>query len=81
MKHPASSRRSLSWLLVAPLTASVAILFGPASASAQVQTLPLKIKVEDKAPDFALPPADGKTVKLSDYAGHNVLIDFYRGYW
>jgi len=25
--------------------------------------------------------ADGKTVMLADYAGHIVLIDFYRGYW
>lgn len=45
------------------------------------QLLPLKIKVGDKAPEFALTSAEGKTVKLSDYAGHNVLIDFYRGYW
>ena len=43
--------------------------------------LPLKVKVSDKAPDFVLPSADGRTVRLSDYAGHNVLIDFYRGYW
>ncbi|TAM79870.1 MAG: redoxin domain-containing protein [Acidobacteria bacterium] len=49
--------------------------------AAQDQILPLKIKVGDKAPDFALPSADGKTVRLSDYAGHNVLIEFYRGYW
>ncbi len=45
------------------------------------QMLPLKIKVGEKAPEFALTSAEGKTVKLSDYAGHNVLIDFYRGYW
>ncbi len=56
-------------------------LLMPLPATAQDQILPLKIKVGDKAPDFALPSADGKTVKLSDYAGHNVLIDFYRGYW
>ena len=43
--------------------------------------LPLKVKVGDRAPDFALPSADGRTVRLSDYGGQNVLIDFYRGYW
>jgi AhpC/TSA family len=43
--------------------------------------LPLNVKVGDKAPDFALPSADGRTVRISDYAGHNVLIDFYRGHW
>ena len=45
------------------------------------QMPPLKIKVGEKAPDFALTSSDGKTVRLSDYAGHHVLIDFYRGYW
>jgi cytochrome oxidase Cu insertion factor (SCO1/SenC/PrrC family) len=56
-------------------------LLGPPSGAAQDQILPLKIKVGEKAPDFALPSANGRTVRLSDYAGHNVLIDFYRGYW
>ena len=42
--------------------------------------MPLKIKVGEKAPDFVLPSADGRPVRLSGYAGHNVLIDFYRGY-
>ena len=58
-----------------------AVLPGSPYAAAQDQMLPLKIEVSEKAPDFALPSADGKTVRLSDYAGHNVLIDFYRGYW
>jgi len=69
---------SALFAVVPPLTAA---LLGPPSAAAQDQVLPLKIKVGDKAPDFALPSADGKTVRLSDYAGHNILIDFYRGYW
>jgi cytochrome oxidase Cu insertion factor (SCO1/SenC/PrrC family) len=56
-------------------------LWGPRAVLAQDQILPLKIKVGDKAPDFALPGADGKTVKLSDFSGHGVLLDFYRGYW
>ncbi len=60
---------------------AAAIIPGPPSAAAEDQILPLKVKVGEKAPDFALPSADGKTVRLSDYAGHNVLIDFYRGYW
>jgi cytochrome oxidase Cu insertion factor (SCO1/SenC/PrrC family) len=77
-RHP--GRLLLSF--VAALTVSAAP-FGTSSPSAdrQDQLLPLKIKVGGMAPDFALPSADGKTVKLSDYAGHNVLIDFYRGYW
>jgi cytochrome oxidase Cu insertion factor (SCO1/SenC/PrrC family) len=67
--------------LLAALMMAGAAAIGVASAQAQDQILPLKIKVGDKAPDFALPSADGKTLKLSDFAGHNVLIDFYRGYW
>jgi hypothetical protein len=41
----------------------------------------LRVKLGTKAPDFALPGTDGKTVRLSGFTGHNVLIDFYRGYW
>jgi peroxiredoxin Q/BCP len=29
------------------------------------------------APDFALPADDGRTVKLSDYRGHRVVLYFY----
>ena len=31
----------------------------------------------DRAPDFELPDQDGKTHKLSDYAGQNVVLYFY----
>jgi len=70
----------LSRLLVILLSVAAVLLDSP-YAAAQDQILPLKIKVSEEAPDFALPSADGKTVSLSHYAGHNVLIDFYRGYW
>lgn len=43
--------------------------------------LPLNVHVGDKAPDFALPSASGGVVKLSQFAGHNVLLNFYEGYW
>jgi len=47
----------------------------------EIKLPPLRVQVSEKAPDFALPSAAGKTVRLSDLSGHNVLIDFYRGYW
>ena len=31
----------------------------------------------DPAPDFALPDADGRTVRLADYAGRRVVLYFY----
>ena len=43
--------------------------------------LPLNVHVGEKAPDFALPSASGETVKLSQFEGHNVLLNFYEGYW
>jgi len=67
--------------LLALVSSGGLALFGRPPAVAKDRILPLKIKVGEKAPNFALSSADGKTVRLSDYAGHNVLIDFYRGYW
>jgi cytochrome oxidase Cu insertion factor (SCO1/SenC/PrrC family) len=52
-----------------------------AASAKEIKLPPLRVKVSEKAPDFALPSATGKTVRLSDFTGHNVLIDFYRGYW
>ena len=52
-----------------------------ASGQSNAPVAPLNIAVGHKAPNFSLPSAEGKTVRLSDFAGHIVLIDFYRGYW
>lgn len=35
------------------------------------------LKEGDAAPDFALPNQDGKTVRLQDYKGKNVILWFY----
>ena len=80
MKREHASGFMVSRLLVILLSVAAALLVLPPSR-AQDQILPLKIRVGEKAPDFALPSAQGKTVRLSDYPGRNVLIDFYRGYW
>jgi hypothetical protein len=52
-----------------------------ASEKPQAPYLPLRVEVGEKAPDFTLPAADGHTVKLSSLEGHNVLLDFYEGFW
>lgn len=41
-------------------------MFGVATAE--------ELKVGDKAPDFSLPGSDGKTHKLSDYLGKQVVV-------
>lgn len=47
----------------------------------QGRLLPLRVHVGEKAPNFTLLSTGGKMVSLSSVAGHNVLIDFYEGYW
>ncbi len=39
--------------------------------------VPAAQKSSASAPDFSLPTADGKTLKLSDYKGKAVIIDFW----
>jgi peroxiredoxin Q/BCP len=36
-----------------------------------------RLEVGDKAPDFSLADADGKTVSLADYRGRKVIVYFY----
>jgi peroxiredoxin Q/BCP len=40
-----------------------------------------RIKVGDKAPDFRLQAAGGRTLRLSGFRGKTVVLVFYRGYW
>ena len=37
----------------------------------------MALEVGRKAPDFALPDEDGKTVRLSDFRGRRVVVFFY----
>ena len=38
-----------------------------------------KVEIGDAAPDFELPGTGGKTYKLSDHRGKNVVLAFYPG--
>ena len=76
------NKRIVWWGFTVLFGASL-LLPGPASVvlGAEIKLPPLRVHVGETAPDFALPDADGKTVRLSDFRGRIVLIDFYRGYW
>lgn len=40
------------------------------------------LKKGDRAPEFALPTADGNTIRLADLLSTGpVVLTFYRGYW
>ena len=65
--------------LTASLVFAALAVYGARASS--VPYLPLNVHVGEKAPDFALLSANGQLVKLSQFAGKNVLLDFYEGYW
>ncbi|UNK16508.1 TlpA family protein disulfide reductase [Paenibacillus sp. N3/727] len=41
------------------------------------ETIPIGIKVGNRAPNFALQTEDGETINLSDYRGKTVLLNFW----
>ena len=65
MTHPIASR------------ALAAALFAFASAQLVAQDEPKLLQAGQKAPDFVSATLDGKEVRISDYAGKVVVIDFW----
>ena len=53
-----------------------AVAMGGAQQAPQAPSA-VELKAGDKAPDFALPGTDGKTHKLSDYKGHEVVLAWF----
>lgn len=49
----------------------------PPSAPAQTPVPESKLKIGDKAPEFALQGSDGKVHKLSDYKGKTVVLAWF----
>jgi hypothetical protein len=67
--------------LVSRVLVLLPVLIGTSGVTLASGLPPLRVKVGDKAPNFTLRSSEGNQVRLSEFAGQNVLIDFYRGYW
>ena len=73
------------WLTISALAITV-LLLGAASffnfVAMRVPHTPTALVVGQPAPDFTLPDASGRPVRLADYRGHKpVVLVVYRGYW
>ncbi len=71
-------RRGAAALLLASV---IAVAASSEEVSAKDVRSELRVRVGEKAPDFVLTAGDGKKIKLSDFAGRIVLLDFYRAHW
>jgi len=64
-------------LVVGGVTAVVVSSSGDDGSSSDVVPKVLSAKVGQVAPDFSLPTLDGGTVKLSDYRGKPLVLNFW----
>ncbi|MGH7997279.1 MAG: redoxin domain-containing protein, partial [Opitutaceae bacterium] len=55
---------------------ALALMVHPAPSGPAEPSVPL-LKVGQRAPDFTAVSADGRPVKLSDFSGHVVVLDFW----
>lgn len=68
-------------LVLLPIILCIAILVGGCTPGTPSGNATLNVNegiaIGNRAPDFQLPTMDGKTVKLSDYRGKPVLLNFW----
>lgn len=69
--------RGLPVCLATTVMATLSLLVSSLSAADAPE-----VKVGERAPDFALANAEGKTTRLSDFKGkQNVVLVFARAHW
>ena len=68
---------SKTLLISAMCVAMAGVTMAQTPAPAPAAAPAVDLKVGDKAPEFSLPGTDGKTHKLSDYAGKHVVVAWY----
>jgi hypothetical protein len=77
--------RARRWLPIGSLVVSVALLALASWFNFVLARVPVPrpaFAVGQPAPDFTLPDAAGRPVRLADYRGKKpVVLVFYRGYW
>ena len=69
--------RSTALAVVTTVAALPVAAQTPAPAPAQAPAPEAKLKVGDKAPEFALQGSDGKVHRLSDYKGKTVVLAWF----
>ena len=77
--------RARRWLTVSALAVSAVLLVAAGFFNFVAMRVPPSrplVAVGQPVPDFTLPDAAGRPVRLSDYRGKKpVVLVFYRGYW
>jgi len=71
---------SVSGALVSTLAASLLVAY-VFFLSNQLPDPTRVVRVGDMAPSFALTDHSGKTVRLEDFEGSELVMVFYRGFW
>jgi cytochrome c biogenesis protein CcmG/thiol:disulfide interchange protein DsbE len=64
-------------LIVVAMVISIMLVFGISKARHRSNTVESGKLLNQPAPDFALAALDGKTLRLSDYRGKAVLLNFW----